>query len=525
EIACKYLDKDCDAYDFFYTIQSPAAIVGGPSAGAAIATLTVAVFRGIPLNDSLAMTGTINSGALIGPVGSIKEKIYAAKQAGLAAVLIPAEQMSYEEHNKTINISDLAARWNIKVTGVESLDDSLAAFSGKNYTREAKPIIVDEQYSKTMQKLGTTLCDRAKRFSKQIRESPTDKELITEQFVKSNKDAEKLLDKGIDALGNNTPYSAASFCFGANVALHSQLLYLENLSSEQRAAATLNISKDLKAVDYHIEQRERKTITDLQAYMITKERMLDASKALEQGSNSSAELAYASERLESAISWQQFFGTGNKHVELDEKSLRTSCLNKLSEVGERYQYISLFFPEILTDIHKSILDAYDYYTRGDYELCLFKAIQTKAETDVLSGLIGVKRDAIDVLLTKKLAAARYEIAKQIDDGVFPILAYSYYEYANTLSSDQKTSALIYAEYALEMSDLDIYFHRPKEKTPYDRISRFVATYREFAFIFFGALVGAFVYGLLSSFRSRDGERYTLHHVPHRKKRKKIRVRN
>ncbi|MBI4739438.1 hypothetical protein HY772_07915 [Candidatus Woesearchaeota archaeon] len=524
EIACKYLDKDCDVYDFFYTIQSPAAIVGGPSAGAAIATLTVAALEGIQLNDSVAMTGTINSGALIGPVGSIKEKIYAAKQAGLSRVLVPTEQMSYEEHNKTINIADLAARWNIQVTGVESLDDSLAAFSGKNHTRQAKPIIVDERYVKTMQGLGRTLCDRAKLFSRQIRESPTGKERITEQFVKSNKDAEKLLEKGLNALSNNTPYSAASFCFGASVALHSQLLYLKNLSGEQLAAAAFNISKNINAVDNHIEQRERKTITDLQAYMIIKERLLDARGALDEGTNSSAQLAYASERLESAISWQRFFGVGDGRVALDEKSLRKSCLDKLSEVGERYQYISLFFPDILTDIHKSIIDAYDYYGRGDYELCLFKAIQTKAETDVLSGLIGVKQEAIDALLTKKLAAAEREIAKQIDDGVFPILAYSYYEYANTLSTDQKTSALIYAEYALEMSDLDIYFRQSKEKTPYDRIAAFVAKYSNFVLVVFGALVGALVYGIVS-FRSRKSEKYTLHHLPHRKKRKKIRVRN
>ena len=40
EIACKHFSLNCNEYDFIYTIESKSNIIGGPSAGAAIAALT-----------------------------------------------------------------------------------------------------------------------------------------------------------------------------------------------------------------------------------------------------------------------------------------------------------------------------------------------------------------------------------------------------------------------------------------------------------------------------------------------------
>ncbi|MEK6869565.1 MAG: hypothetical protein AABX74_05005, partial [Nanoarchaeota archaeon] len=39
--------------------------------------------------------------------------------------------------------------------------------------------------------------------------------------------------------------------------------------------------------------------------------------------------------------------------------------------------------------------------------------------------------------------------------------YSYFEYANSLKEDDPFSALLYSEYALELSNLDIYFKTQK----------------------------------------------------------------
>ena len=79
-IACDLIDKDCDDVDFFYTITADSAIIAGPSAGSSIAVLTVAMLENLDLNENYAITGTINSGGLIGPVGGLKSKIEAAKK-------------------------------------------------------------------------------------------------------------------------------------------------------------------------------------------------------------------------------------------------------------------------------------------------------------------------------------------------------------------------------------------------------------------------------------------------------------
>ena len=75
EVACSFLERDCSNYDFFYTIRANSAIVGGPSAGAAIAVLTISVLEDLPLDKTITITGTINSGGIIGPVGGILKKI------------------------------------------------------------------------------------------------------------------------------------------------------------------------------------------------------------------------------------------------------------------------------------------------------------------------------------------------------------------------------------------------------------------------------------------------------------------
>ena len=64
------------------------------------------------------------------------------------------------------------------------------------------------------------------------------------------------------------------------------------------------------------------------------------------------------------------------------------------------------------------------------------------------------------MIGNKLKAAKKEIIKQ--QRAFPILGYSYYEYSNSLRKIDPYTALLYSEYALELSNLDIYFEA-KEK--------------------------------------------------------------
>lgn len=61
----------------------------GPSAGITMATAILSAVTGIPVNCKVAMTGEINLRGNVLPIGGLKEKLIAAKNAGIQKVLVP----------------------------------------------------------------------------------------------------------------------------------------------------------------------------------------------------------------------------------------------------------------------------------------------------------------------------------------------------------------------------------------------------------------------------------------------------
>jgi ATP-dependent Lon protease len=70
----------------------------GPSAGLAIATVLLSVLKGIPVRNTLAMTGEIDLRGEALAIGGLKEKSLAALRVGIKDILIPhANQKDLEE--------------------------------------------------------------------------------------------------------------------------------------------------------------------------------------------------------------------------------------------------------------------------------------------------------------------------------------------------------------------------------------------------------------------------------------------
>ena len=88
--------------------------------------------------------------------------------------------------------------------------------------------------------------------------------------------------------------------------------------------------------------------------------------------------------------------------------------------------------------------------------------------------------------------------EETEKGVFPIVGYSYFEYANSLKETDPFSALLYSEYALELSNLDIYFKSPVS----ERVNLFKKVDRKLIIaLIVGIIFGVFV-SKISSFKSR-----------------------
>jgi ATP-dependent Lon protease len=114
------------AEDFFANhdihIHVPAGAIpkDGPSAGVTMATALVSLLTKRRIKPLLAMTGEITLSGNVLPVGGIKEKVLAAKRAGVTDVILPAENKMNVEEDLTPEQLD-----NLKVHYVKTIEGAL----------------------------------------------------------------------------------------------------------------------------------------------------------------------------------------------------------------------------------------------------------------------------------------------------------------------------------------------------------------------------------------------------------------
>ena len=90
-------------HDIHIHIPEGAVPKDGPSAGITMATAMLSAITEVPVKANVAMTGEITLRGRVLPIGGLKEKLLAAKSAGIEKVLIPFEnQADVEEMEKEI---------------------------------------------------------------------------------------------------------------------------------------------------------------------------------------------------------------------------------------------------------------------------------------------------------------------------------------------------------------------------------------------------------------------------------------
>ena len=92
-----------DTHSIHLHIPEGAVPKDGPSAGVTMTTAMLSAVTGIPVHADVAMTGEVTLRGRVLPIGGLKEKLLAAKTAGMKKVLVPSENRSdVEEFDEEI---------------------------------------------------------------------------------------------------------------------------------------------------------------------------------------------------------------------------------------------------------------------------------------------------------------------------------------------------------------------------------------------------------------------------------------
>ncbi|MCS7316166.1 MAG: endopeptidase La [Bryobacterales bacterium] len=104
-------------------IHVPAGAIpkDGPSAGITMAVAMASLYSGVPARSDTAMTGEITLTGLVLPIGGVKEKVLAARRAGIKRVILP------KANEKDLRELPDEVRSEIEFVFVERIEDVLAA--------------------------------------------------------------------------------------------------------------------------------------------------------------------------------------------------------------------------------------------------------------------------------------------------------------------------------------------------------------------------------------------------------------
>lgn len=106
--------------DFHIHIPEGAVPKDGPSAGITMATALLSAVTNIPVRADVAMTGEITLRGRVLPIGGLKEKILAAKTAGIKTVLVP------KKNEKDVEEITSEIKSGLSIHFVESMEEVLA---------------------------------------------------------------------------------------------------------------------------------------------------------------------------------------------------------------------------------------------------------------------------------------------------------------------------------------------------------------------------------------------------------------
>jgi len=489
-------DTNCevnpDNYDYFFVIRTNSPIIGGPSAGGIMTAAVVSLLEGWDMDDETVMTGMINPDGSIGPVGGIIKKIDAAASVGANRFLILEGQGTYTEtvyetvktqwgtrtvtHQVTRNVSDYAMEnHGIEVIEIQDLNDVVYYYTGYQIkTETSTDSISTEQYINSMKPLATNLLSNANQTLQNATEA-FDTTNIPNQFPTYYRNRiTDYLNAANDAFTSSENwfedglyYTSTSKSFQSLINTNFILLACDYFSSEtpdefildelNEAKAKYNNQSDIAknanvngAISLQCVGAAQKRATEAGEYLTSAEASIQQNEEF----NALYQIAFSNQRTESIGWWlglSTFFNdTGN----FTDSQLESISNDYIQDAQQSITYSGVILQEIgassplLSSAQTMLESAQTDYNNEYYAAALFEALEALSKANLALELVDVtSQQKIEQKLARANESANAGISESRSNGIEPLLAVSYYEYAESMIEDNVENALFYYKYS------------------------------------------------------------------------------
>jgi uncharacterized protein len=482
------LGIDLDNYDLYFVIRSDSPIVGGPSAGGAMAVGIIATLLNLTINRAVIMTGTINIDGSIGPVGGLMEKCQAAAEHNATMFLIPQGQSTiYIQKTESeslpggisivkttpikINLIEYAnEKWNISVKEVENVLEALKYITGYEIKRKQKEITSQDIIEKSMRNMSSEYINQINKRLSSVKEKLEKSDIsfdIYKQLETILNDQGNELEKAKRLFENKNYYSASSICFGIEIKLNyvenmidflkskNSDLFVENLIRKIENKID-NITSEINTVKNEIDN-----IAYIVIVSVALDRLSDAKRYLRDAwknyynshyYDSIYYTSYADARANSSLRWLSLHKvfTGEK-IKFDFSKLQRIARYRIDEASTFITYAQVL--GVSTENAETLLiEAKHEYDKGNYPSALFNAVAAKATVDVELLTRDLDIDELNNRVSAVEESAVFSINDAEKNGAVPIIAISYYEYAKNLENvNDKFLYFVYAKYFARVS--------------------------------------------------------------------------
>ncbi len=497
-VASEFLGLDYRKYNFYFRVDSDAVIIGGPSAGVAMATVVFSALSNLPINRTIMVTGMIAPDGSVGPVGGVFEKTEAVYRSGGKVFLVPPGQtvvtrivtrkrkigpfeIVYPEYTK-INLTEYAMReWGIIIKEVIDISEVFYYFFGikRHETIEKSPEISDiikEYLFSISSRLGNEAKSRYRDVTDKIIRSQIPNSTKTHLLWLLKDNSEKYITSGDKIVD---PYISASYYFRALVGsewVYLLLKYYERRDFEdyikevegEISTGFEEIKEEWSNVDNPLDLNFILIATD--RLLESEEKLLNAKKIWKSDTASALyDIAYAKWRASTAKTWLELTEI-SKGEKLELAPPRREAQTYILEARNVWSYVETIASEtgmrnwLLDAARDSYILATEKFSVGDYISACVAAMKSIAYSEAVMDILQttVSGEKVYIRYSEKKALLAISSLSNVTD---PVISYLYYNLALREEKLENKLVLIklssyYARLILDLLPEDI----PKETT-------------------------------------------------------------